>query len=197
MYGTKECLNSNMLCGFVTVNKASSFTADLLLKLLALMHLQHLLVNYPFESWDHPFSKNSCRNDANHNVLEKLDVSWYQRDILLRLAELFTFPLSLQAILMNLMCVDQRRSETAETVKILGSSFFLPPLGSDRHVVSLCAHTACMRTGDTTCFFKSISMVLTNTLESEVKKTRTSTEMCEGWQISIFEDLQYAYTDIS
>lgn len=104
------------------------------------MRLQHLLVNYLFESWDHPFSKNSCRSDASHNVLEKLDVAWYQHDFLPRLAELFTFPLSLQAILMNLMCVDQRSSESAETVKIHGSSFFLPPFGSDHCVVSLYVH---------------------------------------------------------
>lgn len=35
-----------MLCGFVTVSKAPSAAADLLPQLLALMLLQHLLVNY-------------------------------------------------------------------------------------------------------------------------------------------------------
>lgn len=35
-----------MLCEFVTVSKAPSAAADLLPQLLALMLLQHLLVNY-------------------------------------------------------------------------------------------------------------------------------------------------------
>lgn len=46
IYGIKECLSSNMLCGFVTVSKAPSGATDLLPQLLALMLLQHLLVNY-------------------------------------------------------------------------------------------------------------------------------------------------------
>lgn len=46
IYGIKECLSSNMLCRFVTVSKAPSAAADLLPQLLALMLLQHLLVNY-------------------------------------------------------------------------------------------------------------------------------------------------------
>lgn len=46
IYGIKECLSSNMLCGFVTVSKAPSAAADLLPQLWALMLLQHLLVNY-------------------------------------------------------------------------------------------------------------------------------------------------------
>lgn len=50
-------------------------------------------------------------------MLEQLGVSWYQCDFLLRLAKLFTFTLSLQAILMNMMCAEQRSGESAETVK--------------------------------------------------------------------------------
>lgn len=46
IYGIKECLSSNMLCGFVTVSKAPSAAADLLPQVRALMLLQHLLVNY-------------------------------------------------------------------------------------------------------------------------------------------------------
>jgi len=76
-----------------------------------------------FESWNYPSCKKFCRHDTNHNVLGKLDISWYQCDFLLRLAKLFTFPLSLQAILMNLMCVDQGSGESAETVKRIDNSF--------------------------------------------------------------------------
>lgn len=47
-------------------------------------------------------------------MLEKLDVNGYQYDFLLRIAKLFSFALSLQTILMNLMCVDQRSSESAK-----------------------------------------------------------------------------------
>lgn len=127
------------------------------------------------KSWNCSSCKKSCRHDTNHNVLEKLDVSWYQYDFLLRLAKLFTFPLSLQAILMNLMCVDQRSGESAETVKRIDNglkatflnvcwrqelleeyftavSFSLPLEASCG--VTVCAHTVCTQRGGTTTFFK-------------------------------------------
>lgn len=46
IYGIKECLSLNMLCGFVSASKDPSAAADLLPQLVALTLLQHLLVNY-------------------------------------------------------------------------------------------------------------------------------------------------------
>lgn len=115
--GIKACPSSKMLCGFVTVSNTARATTNLLPELLVLMLSQHLLVIYPFKSWNCPSCKKPCRRDTNHNVLEKLDVSWYQSDFIQRLEKLFALPLSLQAILMNLMCVDQRSGGSVETFK--------------------------------------------------------------------------------
>lgn len=54
-------------------------------------------------------------------MLEKLDVSGYQYDFLLRIAKHFPFALSLQAILMNLVCVDQRGYESTKGFTALES----------------------------------------------------------------------------
>lgn len=124
----------------------------LLPQLLAIMFLQHLLLN-SFKSGNCPPSKKSCRH-----VLEKLDVSGYQYDFLLRIAKLFPFALSLQAILMNLVCVDQRGYESTKGFTALEShplecmlevgiswifcsSFFLPLPESDHPTVSLYVQT--------------------------------------------------------
>lgn len=46
IYGVKECLRSNMLCGFVRASTDPSAAAGLLPQLVALTLLQHLPVNY-------------------------------------------------------------------------------------------------------------------------------------------------------
>lgn len=122
IYRIKACPGSKMLCGFITVSNTPRATSNLLPGLLVLMFSQHLLVNYPFKNWNCPSCKKPCRCDTDLNVLEKLDISWYQCDFIQKLAKLFALPLSLQAILMNLMCVDQRSGGSVEAFKRVDNS---------------------------------------------------------------------------
>lgn len=75
-------------------------------ELLMLTLSQRLPVNISYNKWSHLSYEKLCRHDTSHSVLEKLSVGWNQCVFLPRLAKLFAFPLSFQAIALNLMTAD-------------------------------------------------------------------------------------------
>lgn len=184
IYGIKACPTSKMLCGFITASNTPRATTNLLPGLLVLMFLQHLLVNYHFKSWNCPSCKKPCRRDTDLNVLEKLDVSWYQCDFIQRLAKLFARPLSLQAILMNLMCVDQRSGGSLEAFKRIDNSlratfFNLCWRQELEQYLAVVSFSFLLEVTMLQCHcVKAIAMVLSDLLES--REARTSTEKRES-----------------